>query len=32
MDEYKGKGYHLTEQWQFKRDIETMLSVKFWDE
>lgn len=31
-DEYAPKGYHIPDQWQFNRDIETMLSVKFWDE
>ena len=31
-DEYEQKGYHIPEQWQFSRDIESMLSVKFWDE
>jgi Domain of unknown function DUF29 len=31
-DEYEKKGYHIPEQWQFSRDIEAMLSVKFWDE
>lgn len=31
-DEYEKKGYQIPEQWQFSRDIEAMLSVKFWDE
>lgn len=31
-DEYEKKGYYIPDQWQFSRDIETMLSVKFWDE
>lgn len=31
-DEYEKKGYRVPEQWQFSRDIEAMLSVKFWDE
>lgn len=31
-DEYEKKGYHIPEQWQFSRDIDAMLSVKFWDE
>lgn len=31
-DEYEKKGYQIPEQWQFSRDIEVMLSVKFWDE
>ncbi|BBC24162.1 DUF29 domain-containing protein [Pseudanabaena sp. ABRG5-3] len=31
-DEYEQKGYHIPEQWQFSRDIEAMLSVKFWDD
>ncbi|WP_277874752.1 hypothetical protein [Phormidium tenue] len=26
------KGYHIPEQWQFSRDIEAMLRVKFWDD
>ena len=30
--EYEKKGYHIPEQWQFSRDIDAMLSVKFWDE
>lgn len=30
--EYEKKGYQIPEQWQFSRDIEAMLSVKFWDE
>ncbi|MFO0046919.1 MAG: DUF29 domain-containing protein [Pseudanabaena sp.] len=31
-DEYEKKGYHIPEQWQFSREIDAMLSVKFWDE
>jgi hypothetical protein len=31
-DEHEKKGYQIPEQWQFSRDIEAMLSVKFWDE
>jgi hypothetical protein len=31
-DEYEKKGYHIPEQWQFSRDIEVMLGVKFWDD
>ncbi len=31
-DEYEKKGYQIPDQWQFSRDIEAMLSVKFWDE
>jgi hypothetical protein len=31
-DEYKKKGYQIPEQWQFSREIDAMLSVKFWDE
>ncbi|OYQ64742.1 hypothetical protein B9G53_10125 [Pseudanabaena sp. SR411] len=31
-DEYEKKGYQIPEQWQFSRDIEAMLSVKFWDD
>jgi Domain of unknown function DUF29 len=31
-DEYEKKGYHIPEQWQFSRDIEAMLRVKFWDD
>ncbi|WP_434686876.1 DUF29 domain-containing protein [Pseudanabaena minima] len=30
--EYEQKGYQIPVQWQFSRDIEAMLSVKFWDE
>lgn len=30
-DEYEKKSYHIPEQWQFSRDIEPMLSVKFWE-
>ncbi len=30
-DEYEKKGDHIPEQWQFDRDIEAMLSVKFWE-
>jgi hypothetical protein len=30
--EYEKKGYQIPEQWQFSRDIEEMLSVKFWDD
>ena len=31
-DEYEKKGCHIPEQWQFSREIDAMLSVKFWDE
>jgi hypothetical protein len=31
-DEYEKKGYHIPEQWQYSREIDAMLSVKFWDE
>ncbi|MBD2178761.1 DUF29 domain-containing protein [Pseudanabaena sp. FACHB-1998] len=31
-DEYEKKGYYIPEQWQFSREIDAMLSVKFWDE
>ena len=31
-DEYEKKGYQIPDQWQFSRDIEEMLSVKFWDD
>jgi hypothetical protein len=31
-DEYEKKGDRIPEQWQFSRDIDAMLSVKFWDE
>ena len=30
-DEYEQKGYHIPDQWQFSRDIDTMLSIKFWE-
>ena len=29
--EYEKKGYQIPEQWQFSRDIDAMLSVKFWE-
>ena len=31
-DEYEKKGYQIPEQWHSSRDIEAMLSVKFWDD
>ncbi|WP_055073755.1 DUF29 domain-containing protein [Pseudanabaena sp. 'Roaring Creek'] len=31
-DEYEKNGYQIPEQWQFSREIEAMLSVKFWDD
>jgi hypothetical protein len=31
-DEYEKKGYHIPEQWQYSREIDAILSVKFWDE
>ncbi len=31
-DEYEKKGYHIPDQWQFSREIDPMLSVKFWNE
>jgi hypothetical protein len=32
INDYEGKDYHIPEQWQFSRDFEAILSVKFWDE
>jgi hypothetical protein len=31
-DEYEKKGYQIPEQWQFSREIDAMLNIKFWDE
>ncbi len=30
-DEYEEKGDRIPEQWQFSRDIDTMLNLKFWE-
>jgi hypothetical protein len=30
-DEYDKKGYQIPDQWQFSRDIDAMLIVKFWE-
>jgi hypothetical protein len=30
-DEYDKKGYQIPDQWQFSRDIDAMLNVKFWE-
>lgn len=31
-DEYEQKGYSIPDQWRFSRDIDAMLSVKFWEQ
>ena len=30
-DEYAKKGYQIPDEWQFSREIDSMLSVKFWE-
>ena len=30
-DEYESQGYQFPDTWQFRRDIDSMLTIKFWE-